>query len=141
MDISVVNSWIIFHSNNPESDVKTHPKINFIWNWWTSWFNCYYICRHAPIAYMIPKVDLLKEVMCVSVLGKPIKSMKCGRFSVCYSNISPTTNKKKDKKHKIIIKNAMFTCVRVRVFRHTTLVVHFCSFCLHVLFLLEITVY
>ena len=100
VDISVVNSWIIFHCNNPESDVKTHREF-----------------RMKLVDQLVqPLLDLRASTDCprylcdskgrpakgsdVHLLGKHFayKGMKRGRCSVCYSDVSPATNKKKDKK-------------------------------------------
>ena len=100
VDISVVNSWIIFRCNNPESDVKTHREFRM----------------KLADQLVQPLLDLRASVDCpkhlcnskgrsakgsyVRLLGKHFayKATKRGRCSVCYSDVSPATNKKKDKK-------------------------------------------
>jgi len=124
VDISVVNSWIIFRCNDPELDVKTHKEF-----------------RMKLVDQLVqPLLDLQASTECpkhlcdskgrptkgshVRLLGKHFtyKGRKRGRCSVCYSCIPI---RKKTKKHKIIVKSVRCTCVWVNVLRCTTLIVSF----------------
>lgn len=103
VDISIVNAWIIFRHNNPESDIKSHREF-----------------RLKLVEELVqPLLDLQADPDCPKYLSSPrrqhpsvtvdsgkhllgkhfaYKSSRRGRCCICSQKISPVTKKRKDTK-------------------------------------------
>jgi len=114
VDISVVNSWIIFRHNNPESDIKSHREFRL--KLVDQLVQPLLDLRASPDCpkYLLDTRGRHAEGSDMRLLGKHFayKGRKRGRCVVCYSDISLTTKKKKDTKtHSYCKKCDVYLCV------------------------------
>ena len=121
------------HSNDPESDVKTHREfhmklvdqlVQLLLDLWAS--------TDCP-KHLYDSKGRPTKGNHVRLLGKHFayKGTKSGICSVCYSGISPTTNKKTKKNTKLLCD--VYLCEGVCFETY-----HTCIICLHALLLLKL---
>ena len=116
LEVGIVNAWVIFHHNCPESDVKSHREFQLK------------LAEELvqPVLDLRASTDCPKYLLSTKgrhpvgdekrLLGKHFayRSTKRGRCSVCSMKVSPVTNKKKDTKtQNFCQKCGMFLCVGV----------------------------
>lgn len=112
MDISIVNSWIIFRQNYPDTAIKTHRE---------------FLLKLAE-QLVQPLLDLGANPVPSAGSGKRLigkhfayKGSKRGRCSVCSHKIVPGTKKRKDTKTQNFCKKCdVFLCVGVCFERYHT---------------------
>jgi len=102
VDISIVNSWIIFRQNNPDTSIKSHKEFRLK------------LAEELVQPLLDRQANPVASTAEKRLVGKHFayKNPKRGRCSVCSNKIVPSTGKRKDTKTQNFCKKCgVFLCV------------------------------